>query len=66
MIQSVSKTVNKQVSQLVLTHAPLQMQHIIFNLDGSLTSEALQACQLMQVDPKSVSIKPITEQELIN
>lgn len=42
------------------------MQHIIFNLDGTLTTEALQACQLMQIDPKTVSIKPISEQELIN
>ena len=40
----------------------MPFQNMTFNPDGSLTSDALKACSLMQIDPKT--LKPITEQDL--
>ena len=37
--------------------------NLIFNADGSFTTEGRQACQLMQIDPKT--LKVVTEQDLV-
>lgn len=52
-----------EAEPLTLCLVVLQNQSLVFNADGSLTSDGKKACELMKIKPEQ--LKAITEEDLI-